>query len=75
MTVRLSARLSRYGSGRGLETLHLPGVATVADLLTRLGIPAGEAPIIVVAGRPASLETAIADGDTIELFPPPVSGG
>lgn len=75
VTVRLSARLSRHGSGRGIETLDVPRGARVSDLLTRLGVPAGEAPVIVVAGRPASLQTPVADGDAVELFPPPVSGG
>lgn len=50
-----------------------PGT-TPARILDHLGIPHGQVSIILINGRHGKLDTALADGDTLALFPP-VGGG
>ncbi|AOT73257.1 molybdopterin synthase sulfur carrier subunit [Geosporobacter ferrireducens] len=48
--------------------------ATPKDIIERLNISEEEATIIMINGRGAKLDTAIADNDTVSIFPP-VGGG
>lgn len=48
--------------------------AAVADLANRLGIEPKDAKLIFVNGRKGALDTILADGDRVGLFPP-VGGG
>jgi molybdopterin converting factor small subunit len=58
------------------EPVHvaLPDGATVADLLARFGLAAGEARILLVNGRSQPPSHPLAGGDRVALFPP-VGGG
>ncbi len=47
----------------------LAGAATVRDLARENGIPENEIAIIFVNGRRAELGSALANGDTVSLFP------
>lgn len=50
-----------------------PG-ATPANILEHLGIPHSHVSIILINGRHGKLDSTLADGDTLALFPP-VGGG
>lgn len=47
---------------------------TVRHIVERLSIPEKEAAIILINGRGARLDQALADNDTLSIFPP-VGGG
>ena len=51
----------------------VPG-ETVLELTKRLGIPLEEIKLVFVNGAAASLDTVLADGDRVGIFPP-VGGG
>lgn len=70
-----SLRASRAGYDplAGLAAEALPG-ETVAGLVRRLGLAAGDIKVIMVNGRKAGPETELKDGDRVGLFPP-VGGG
>ncbi len=53
---------------------ELPPGTTVGGVLTRFGIPADKPKILLVNGRHADLDRALADGDELAVFPP-VAGG
>jgi sulfur carrier protein ThiS len=71
------AYLSDYqpdgAGGRHARTVELPGEATIADLVTRLGLPT-EPRIVFVNGRHAEESQALCEGDRLAIFPP-VAGG
>ena len=69
---RLFATL-REGRGK-IVHVELDEGARVADLAERLGISPVEIAILLVGGRDARLDRALADGDTVSIFPP-VGGG
>ncbi len=50
-----------------------PGT-TVGDIVTQLSIPAKDAKLIFINGVRKSLDTPLADGDRLGIFPP-VGGG
>lgn len=49
------------------------GISAAADILARLGIPAGDVSILLVNGRHSKPADPVKDGDLVALFPP--SGG
>jgi molybdopterin converting factor small subunit len=61
------------GKGRQEFELELTSGSQVEDLLTRLGLPDDRIKMIMVNGRGATLETPIADGNRVALFPPELS--
>jgi sulfur carrier protein ThiS len=69
--VELSSGLRRhlpgYDPARGLE-VEAAG-ATAAELVERLGLPAGEVQVIMVNRAAAPPHTVLADGDLVGLFP------
>jgi sulfur carrier protein ThiS len=71
------AYLSDYqpdgAGGRHPRTLELSEEATVADLVTQLGLP-DEPRIVFVNGRHAEEAKLLRDGDRLAIFPP-VAGG
>ncbi len=48
--------------------------ATVADLVTELDIDPKDAKLIFVNGRKGALDSVLAEGDRVGLFPP-IGGG
>lgn len=79
MTVRvqLFATLSAYlpSNAEGdTATVALDDGASIAQLLRFLNIPADFPCLIVVNGRDAEPGQALAEGDTVTLFPP-LAGG
>jgi len=54
--------------------LTLDGVRTVGEAVARLDLPEMGELILLVNGRPAYWETALADGDVLHLVPG-ISGG
>ncbi len=54
--------------------MQLESGAMVRDIIQRLEIPEKEAKIIFINGRGVRLDQALADGDTVSIFPP-VGGG
>ncbi len=75
--VRLYASLQEhvtgYEGGKPLSLSLIEG-SDVSDVLKRLNIPPETTKLIVINGRQSSVETALADGDRLALFPP-VAGG
>ncbi|HAI21323.1 MAG TPA: molybdopterin synthase sulfur carrier subunit [Clostridiales bacterium UBA8153] len=72
ITVKLFALL-REGRGKQVE-LELEAGASVGSALHRLGIQQSAASMLLVNGRTAGFDTALADGDVVAVFPP-VGGG
>ncbi len=79
--VRLFANLRKYLPAKEIGEPSLvklggpgDGGAKVSDLLATLGIPPGEAFVIMVNGRRQELEWPLEDGDRVGIFPP-VGGG
>lgn len=73
--LRFFAGLRAYlPDGQSAFGADLAAGATVADVLRAYGIPEEVPRIVLVNGRHATLEQALAEGDTLSLFPP-VAGG
>jgi molybdopterin converting factor small subunit len=74
ITVLLGGNLRKEaGEGRQEFELELTSLSQVKDLLTRLGLPSDRVKMIMVNGRGATLDTPIADGNRVALFPPELS--
>jgi molybdopterin converting factor small subunit len=78
---KLFATLRRYapqastGAHAGTPfDIDLPDGATIADLVERLELPAGEVKVAFVNGRARPDEWKLAAGDEVGIFPP-VGGG
>jgi sulfur-carrier protein len=72
VTVKLFASLR---TGRSdVQALEVPDASTPRYVIERLAIPEKEVTLIFVNGRHGEPDTALADGDTVALFPP-VGGG
>ena len=70
--VRVFATLRQ---GRDKVTMLPPeGIATAADILSLLDIPAEEVSILLINGFHRKPESTVQDGDIVALFPP-VGGG
>lgn len=77
VTVNLHASLMKFvppGSTGRTAVLEMPDGATVADVISRLGIPAGHTKMIVSGDEHLELTTALRDGQEVNLFPP-LAGG
>ena len=75
--VRLFATLASYlppGSKDGLARVEVNDGATVADVASRLGIPAGLDRVLLVNGAEADPGLRLSPGDVIDIFPP-LAGG
>jgi len=73
ITVKCFATLSRFTPPEADAYLLAPG-DTVASVVRRLGIPLDDLKLVFVNGAHAPLETPLADGDRVGLFPA-VGGG
>jgi molybdopterin converting factor small subunit len=74
ITVLLGGNLRKEaGEGRQEFQVELNSGSQVEDLLTRLGLPYDRVKMIMVNGRGATLDTPIADGNRVALFPPELS--
>jgi len=75
--VKLSTTLREcvpgYAPAEGV-TAELDGGTTVEHLACKLGLPLQDIKIIMVNGRHADMDTRLADGDRVALFPH-VGGG
>jgi molybdopterin synthase sulfur carrier subunit len=77
ITVSLHASLMRFlpaGSSGRAAVLEMPNGATVADVMSRLGIPAGHTKMMVSGTEQLELTTTLRDGQEVSLFPP-LAGG
>ena len=77
ITVNLHATLRKYlppGSTGRAALLELPDGATVADIIDRLGIPAGHAKMMVSGDEQLQPTSPLRDGQELNLFPP-LAGG
>ena len=75
--VKLSATLRKkvpdYDPATGLS-IEAGGLASVSDVLARLGLKPKDVKIAIVNGRSADMATPVAEGDRVGLFPA-VGGG
>ena len=69
----LSDYVPDYNPQKGVETELLDG-ATVADLLSHLGIPKYKAPVVSCNGRVLQPDNTIQKDSTLHIFQP-LSGG
>jgi len=79
MTVRvkLHAILRKFlppGSEDNTAVLEVPDGSTVADVITRLGIPPTNARMLLSGDDYLELETPLRDGQELSIFPP-LAGG
>lgn len=75
--VRLQAILRRYwpaGLQGDVVEVDLPEMATVRDAADRLGVPRELIHASFVNDEQAALDTRLAPGDVVRLFPPVVGG-
>jgi molybdopterin converting factor small subunit len=71
--VRLYASLQKL-KPTPVQTCRLDGISTVRDLAGAQGIPEREIAIVMVNGKRAHLESSLAAGNTVSLFPA-IGGG
>jgi molybdopterin converting factor small subunit len=75
VTVRLYASLRDLApAGPGEAEIELPAGTTVADLVARLGIPAGMVRKAFVSGIARDESYVLQPGEEVGLFPP-IAGG
>lgn len=75
VTVELKGYLNRYSpAGEPTFQFDLPDGATVLTLAGRLSVPDEMATVVVINGRNADVDDALAEGDRVTLIPP-LSGG
>jgi molybdopterin converting factor small subunit len=75
--IRLQAILRRYrpaGFAGDVVELNLTDGATVRGAAEALGVPANLVHAVFVNDRQGTLDTALADGDIVRIFPPVVGG-
>ena len=75
--VRLQAILRRYrpaGSRDDVVEMDLAETATVRDAAIALGVPPDLIHAVFVNDRQVTLETQLAPGDMVRIFPPVVGG-
>jgi molybdopterin converting factor small subunit len=75
--VKLFASLRKYLPSDARDdtiTLDVPEGATVAEIVTRLGIPDEHARMVVCGGRQVEISTPVLDGQQVSVFPP-LAGG
>lgn len=76
VTVKLHGTLRKFlppGTSNAV-VLDLADGASVADVVTRLGIPAGHAKMIISGDQQLDLTSALHEGQEINVFPP-LAGG
>ncbi len=75
--VKLYASLSRYSNGLFSGTpfeVELPDGETLQHLVDLLKLPPEETKVLFVNGLIEPLETRLAEGDVVGIFPP-IAGG
>ncbi|MBZ4685710.1 MAG: thiamine S protein [Desulfomicrobiaceae bacterium] len=72
IAIKCFATLARFAPSAGV--VELPEGARVLDLLAALGIPESEVKLVFRNNRHTAVETVLADGDEVRLFPA-VGGG
>lgn len=74
VTAKLVSTFAKYQKGGNNKVLVKEG-GTVLDLVKELGLPRKYVRIITVNGKQGDLNTVLANGDTVFLFPPAIGGG
>lgn len=76
ITVKLHGTLRKFlpAGATNAVVLDFGDRATVADIVTRLGIPAGHAKIIISGDQQLEPTAVLHEGQEINLFPP-LAGG
>ena len=76
--VRLFAILRKYlpaGSERTCTRMELPAGVSIADVLTRLSIPAEQVTLVLINGRHEANRQRRLEQDCVLSVFPPVAGG
>ena len=76
ITVKLHGTLRKFlpAGANNAVAFDFGDGANVGDIVTRLGIPAGHAKIIISGDQQLDLGSALHEGQEINLFPP-LAGG
>ena len=75
--IRLQAILRRYrpaGFTGDVVELNVTDGATVRSAAEALGVPANLVHAVFVNNKQGTLDTVLADGDIVRIFPPVVGG-
>ena len=75
--IRLQAVLRRYrpaGLTGDVVEMDLDNGATVRDAAEMLGVPTNLVHAVFINDEQGALDTALADGDRVRVFPPVVGG-
>ena len=70
--IKCFATLSDHTPEGGL--MHLPAAATVASALSAVGLEEKDVKLVFVNSKSVGLDTVLADGDQLSIFPA-VGGG
>ena len=70
----ISEAMEKVGKEGVITVEENKGMETALELVRRLDIPLEEIKLVFVNGAAASLDTVLADGDRVGIFPP-VGGG
>ena len=73
ITIKCFATLSRF-TPKDADAFSVTPGESVGSVVARLGIPLGELKLVFVNGAHCALDTPLADGDRVGLFPA-VGGG
>lgn len=74
VTIQIHGELQRHTDGASRMELDVPAGTTVAQVMERLGVPQAEVFTVVVNRRMVAEETALQEGDRVDLIPP-IGGG
>ncbi len=73
--IHLYAGLRSYlPDGNGAGNVDVAEGATVSEVLAGLGVPLDKPKILLVNGRHVEMDSGLAEGDLLAVFPP-VAGG
>ena len=75
LKVKLVSLFAKYAREDEDGFTLIEGPATIRDLAESLGLPIRRVRIMIVNGKQSDLQTSLADGDEVYIFPPAIGGG
>jgi molybdopterin converting factor small subunit len=75
LKVKLLSIFAKYAKEDDDGLTRIEGPATVRRLAEHLGLPIQRVRIVAVNGKQGDLQTTLADGDEVYIFPPAIGGG
>jgi len=72
--VKLYATFRQYLGGRPSAVVEIEPGTTVGEVLARVGVPSGQARLVFVDAKAASLDSPLQGGEQLAVFPA-IAGG